>query len=143
MIEPPEPTNLLRSALLREETPNKSEYEEYRMNLELALNRAERLERITFHVCWISLLLAFGLMFVGGSRIFGSFDPYEETANPLSVAIGVIYVLACIAFPLSLASLYSRFRPRIRSIKHEITDAKLEKLQQEVERLREQLGERR
>lgn len=141
MIELPEPTNSLRAALLREETPNKSEYEEYRMNLELALNRAERLERITFHVCWVSMLLAFGLSFVGGSRIFGSFDPYDDTANPLSIALGVIYVLACIASPLSLASLYSRFRPRIRSMKHEITDAKIEQLQREVERLREQFGE--
>lgn len=141
MVERPEPTNSLGAALLREDTPNKSEYEEYRMNLKLALNRAERRERITFHVCWVSMLLAFGLSFVGGSKILGSFDPYDDTATLLSIALGVIYVLACIAFPLSLASLYSRFRPRIRTVKQEITHAKIDQLQREVEGLRERLGE--
>lgn len=141
MVERPEPTNSLGAALLREDTPDESAYEEYRMHLELALDRAKRLERITFHVCWISMLLAFGLSFVGGSRILGSFDPYDDAATPLSITLGALYVLACIAFPLSLASLYSRFRPRIRSIKQGITDAKIDQLQREVEGMRERLGE--
>lgn len=141
MVELPRQNNSLGAALLREETPDKSEYEEYRMNLELALNRSERFARITFHVCWVSFLTASVLMFVGGTHIVGSFDPYDNTANPLSIALGVIYVLANIAWPLSLASLYSRFRPRIRSVKQEISDTKIDQLQREVERLREQLGE--
>jgi uncharacterized membrane protein len=132
----------LGAALLREETLDKSAYEEYRMNLELALNRAERFEKIVFHICWASLLVALVLMFVGGSQVVGSFDPYDETANPLSITLGIIYVLANIAWPLSLASLYSRFRPRIRSEKQELSDAKIDNLQREVEELREGLGER-
>ncbi len=112
------------------------------MNLELALNRAERFETFAFHICWASLLVAVVLMFVGGSQVVGSFDPYDERANSLSITLGVIYVLVNIAWPLSLASLYSRFRPRIRSVKQEISDAKIDKLQREVEELREQLGER-
>lgn len=136
MAEAPNPQKLFREALLDEENINISEYEEYRMNLELALNRAERFERITFHICWITLLLSFGLMFVGGTQVVGAFDPTDSKANPLSITLGVIYVLACIAWPLSLASLYSRFRPRIRNIKQEISEAKIDDLQREVQQLR-------
>lgn len=141
MAEVPKPNSSLGEGLLREETVNESDYEEYRMNLELALNRAERYERITFHVCWSSLLLAFVLMFVGGSQVVGAFDPFDKDANPLSITLGVVYVLANIAWPLSLAAMYSRFRPRIRDIKHEITESKIDRLQREVEQLRERLGE--
>lgn len=141
MAEVPKTNGSLGEGLLREETVIESEYEEYRMKLELALIRAERSERIVFHVCWISFLLSFALTFVGGSRIVGSFDPYGKTANPLSIALGVLYVLATIAWPLSLASVYSRFRPRIRDIKQEISESKIDQLQHEVEQLREKLGE--
>lgn len=139
MTDKPESTNSLRAALLREETPDKSEYERYRMNLELEINRVERLERATFHVCWISMLLAGGLTFVGGTKLFGSFDPYDDTANPLSISLAVIYVISAIIFSLSLASYYSRFRPRTRALKQENSDAKIEQLQQEIEELRKQL----
>lgn len=142
MLEPGGLKRSLSAALLRAETLDKSKYEEYRMNLELALNRAERFEKIAFHTCWASLLVAVVLSFVGGSKVVGSFDPYDERANPLSITLGIIYVLASIAFPLSLASSYSRFRPRIRSVKQEISDAKIDKLQREVEELRGQLGDR-
>lgn len=112
------------------------------MNLELALSRAERFERITFHTCWASFLVALVLMFVGGSRIAGSFDPYDERANPLSITLGILFVLSNIAWPLSLASVYSRLRPWIRSVKQEVSDAKIDSLQREVEELREQQGQR-
>ena len=141
MAEVPNPKQSFGAELLREETIDESEYQEYRMNLELALNRAERFEKIAFHVCWVSLLLSFGLMFVGGSQIVGAFDPFSKNANPLSIALGIVYVLACIAWPLSLATLYSRFRPRIRNIKQEISESKIDQLQREVEQLRNRLGE--
>jgi hypothetical protein len=110
------------------------------MNLHLVLNRAERRERITFHICWVSMLVAWGLSFVGGLRIIGSFDPYDPTATAFSVATGVIFVLTCIVFPLSLASLYSRFRPRLQRIRQEICDFEIGKLQREIEALRAPCG---
>lgn len=133
--------NSLGAALLREETPDKTKYEEYRMSLELALSRAQRREIIAFHVCWVSMLVAMVLMFVGGSRVVGSFDPYDDTATPLSITLGVIWVLANIAWPLSLASVYSRFRPRIRRLKQDASDAKMDQLERSVEQLRERLDD--
>lgn len=141
MSEVPNRKNSFGDALLREDPINEPDYKEYRMNLELALNRAERFERITFHVCWVTFLLSWCLAFVGGTKVVGGFDPYDQNATPLSIALGVVYVITCIAWPLSLASLYSRFRPRIREIKEEINTSKIDQLQQEVEQLREKLGE--
>ena len=140
MTTSPTPPSPLRAALLREETLDESKYEEYRMNLHLALNRAERRERITFHICWVSMLVAWGLSLVGGLRIIGSFDPYDPTATAFSVATGVIFVLACIVFPLSLASLHSRFRPRIHRIRQEIGTVKTGKLQRQIKTLQAPLG---
>lgn len=127
----------LRTALLQAEPFNQSDYEEYRMNLELALTRAERLERTTFHVCWVALALACILTFVGGTEVVGAFDPYSDNATPLSIGLGVIYVTANITWLLALASHYSRFGPRIRRVKQEIMAAQIEQLRHEVERLRE------
>jgi len=110
------------------------------MNLHLALKRAERGERIAFHICWVSMLLAWGLSLVGGLRIIGSFDPYDPAATLLSVATGLVFVLACIVFPLSLASLYSRFRPRLQRIRQEISDVEIGKLQREIKALRAPCG---
>jgi len=128
--------NLLRAGLLREEALDESRYEEYRMNLDLELNRTERRERMTFHICWVSLLLAWGLSLLGGLRVIGSFDPYDKTATALSIATGAAYVLACIVFPLSLAALYSRFRPRLQRIQQLIGDAETGKNKRENEALR-------
>ena len=111
------------------------------MSLELALSRAQRRETIAFHVCWVSMLVAMVLMFVGGSRVVGSFDPYDVTATPWSMALAVIWVLANIAWPLSLASVYSRFRPRIRRLKQDASDAKMDQLERSVEQLRERLDD--
>lgn len=148
MVEDPNRRSSLGDGLLREETIDESRYKEYRMNLELALNRAERFERITFHVCWIALLWGIVLMFVGGTQVVGAFDPTDSRANPLSITLGVVYVVANITWPLALASLYSRFRPRIRNLKQQISDTKIDRLedkidqlQRELEQLRGRLGE--
>ena len=135
----PEPS--LGAALLQAETSNQSAYEEYRMKLELALTRAERFERTTYHVCWVSLTLACVLTFVGGTQVAGSFDPSQDNATPLSIGLGIVYVLANITWPLALASYYSRFRPKIRTMKHELLASQLDQLQQEVEKLRGSRGE--
>ena len=58
MTEQNKPAGTLRDALLQEEPPNPSEYEEYRMNLETALNQAQRQAKIAFHTCWVAFLQA-------------------------------------------------------------------------------------
>ena len=141
MTEPPNPKRTLGERLLSEEIPDQSQYEEYRMNLEQALQRTRKYEQITVHVCWITFLLGFLLMIVGGSQAVGPFDPTDADANPLSITLGVIYVLCMITWPLSLAVGFSRFRPRIKDLREEIRDAKLDQLEQEVRQLREKLEE--
>lgn len=131
----------LRTALLQAEPFNQSDYEEYRMNLKLALTRAERWERTTFHVCWVALALTCILMFVGGTEVVGAFDPYSDNANPLSIGLGVVFVIANITWLLALASHYSRFGPRIRRVKQEIMATQIEQLRHEVERLRGPKGD--
>ena len=106
------------------------------MNLESALDRAERNERLIYHACWISMLIAAALMFVGGSRILGSFDPWDDRANPFSIALGVVYVLASVIAALTFASYYSRMRPTSRRAKEELRDAELAELRREIADLR-------
>lgn len=125
-----------RDQLLDAEQVHETRYEEHRMNLEFALNRAERNERNTGYVCAIAFVVSFVLMFVGGSQVLGAFDPYDKDANALSVTLGAIYVLASVTWPIALAVGFSRLRPRIANLKQEITDAKIESLQLEVSKLR-------
>lgn len=136
MDEIKDPKGSLGAALIRQDRPSESDYEEYRMELETALKRAERRGRLAFHICWSSMLVAIGLSLVGASRVFGSFDPFDRSANLLTLVLGVIYVLACIAFPLSLASWYSRFRPRGHVIRQQIAEAKIDQLGRDIEAAR-------
>ena len=132
----------LRESLLEIDSVEPAAYEEYRMNLEHALRRTKRFDRIAFHAFWISFFLAFLLMFAGGNRTFGSFDPWSTSANPLSITLGVIYVVANIIWPLAIAASLSRFQPRIRKLRQQTSDAKIDQLQHEVAELRRQLQRR-
>lgn len=144
MADRPEPADSRRDQLLRcEETIHSPRYEEYRMNLQTALSRAERNERWTFNLGWISFLLALILMFVGGSKVVGAFDPTDTRANPLSITLGIIYFLANITWPLALASHYSRFRPIRLELKGKLRDAEIADLKHEVAELRRQLEQRK
>ena len=112
------------------------EYERYRENLKLALARAEFRERMAYLVCLASGVISFSLMFVGGSRIFGSFDPWDRSATPISITLGVTYVVASIVFWVLLASYYSRFRPSTRRAQETIRDEQVKKLERSVEELK-------
>ena len=113
------------------------------MQLEQKLDRARLWERRTFWVVVVSLVLAFGLLPVSASKLFGPADPTETGANWLSVLIGVIQVGATIVFWLGLASYYSRFRPAVQRVSDQLRDqtmlevlSELRDLRREVESLK-------
>lgn len=110
------------------------------MKLEQALTAAERREKLARRLVLASCLVNVGLMFVGGLHLFGSFDPWSKDATVVSVTLGIIYVLAAVIFPISLASYYSRFRPKVREAKEDLRDASLLALQSELSELRKQVS---
>ena len=127
--------------LLQQDQPfSESQYKEYRMKLEDALTAAQRRERLVGHAAWVSFLVAGVLMFFGGSRVVGSFDPWSRDATVLSVTLGAVYCIAMIIWPLAIASYFSRFRPRVRDIKEQIRDTAILALQCEIADLRKQIG---
>ena len=129
------------SRLLRQdEPPTDAEYREYRRRLEDALAAAERRVRVTGYVVVGSCVVSLTLMFVGGSKVLGDFDPWSRDATAWSVAAGVVYVLATGLFFLSLASYCSRFRPRVRDAKDQLRDTAILGLQRQLRELREQAG---
>jgi hypothetical protein len=134
-------TTHFAARLLQQDPPlNDLAYKEYRMKLENALTTAERREKLAGRVAGVSFVVGLILMFVGGSGVFGSFDPGSTDATILSVTLGVIYWIAVVAGSVGLASYYSRFRPRIREIKEQIRDANILALQCEITELRKQIG---
>ncbi|HLA85787.1 MAG: hypothetical protein A2V98_11400 [Planctomycetes bacterium RBG_16_64_12] len=127
--------------LLQQDQPfSESQYKEYRMKLEDALTTAQRRERLVGHAAWVSFLIAFVLMFVGGSKVAGDFDPSSRDATIFSVTLGVIYCIAAVTWPLAMASYFSRFRPRVRDLKEQIRDTAILALQCEIADLRKQIG---
>jgi hypothetical protein len=128
--------------LLKQDKPLKeSDYKEYRMRLEDSLNRAERNERLVGRIVIICFVLAFVLMFVGGSQVLGSFDPWDNDATIFSVTLGVVYVVALVAAWVGLASYFSRFRPRTREAKENIRDAHMLDLERQIQVLRSEIKE--
>ena len=113
------------------------------MQLEQLLVRAERHEQRAKWVVVVAFFLGMALMFVGGSRVVGSFDPTDKEANPLSIVLGVIYALAVVTWPIALASYYSRFRPNTRRARERLMENTLQELQQEVRELRARLDQRK
>ncbi|MFO0821418.1 MAG: hypothetical protein U1A77_25975 [Pirellulales bacterium] len=119
------------------------QYVEYRQKLTRALDAARRSERIAYWICAVTGPISMVLMFVGGSRVVGSFDPWDKDATPWSMGLGVIYVASSIVFWVGLASFYSRFRPRTRAAEENLREshwmqmaAQLTSLQKDVELLK-------
>ncbi|MGE0607809.1 MAG: hypothetical protein AB7O62_12015 [Pirellulales bacterium] len=110
------------------------------MKLESALTTAERRTKLVGLIAVFAFAISLILMFVGGSRLVGAFDPWSKDATPLSVALGTIYVLAAVTWPLALATYFSRFRPRVRDIKDQIRDAHILALRGEISELRQQVA---
>jgi len=134
-------SNGFATQLLQQDNPlTDSAYKEYRMKLEQALTVAERREKLTGRIAAVSLVIGVILMFAAGTKVIGSFDPGDPEATITSVALGVVYWLAIVAGLISLASYYSRFRPRIRDLKDQIRDNNILALQYEIAELRKQVG---
>jgi hypothetical protein len=126
--------------VLQQEPLDPSEYKEYRMKLENALATAERREKLAGRVALTAFAVNCVLMFVGGSKVFGDFDPWSRDATIWSVTLGVIYCTAAVTWPLALAIGFSRFRPRVREIKEQIRDTSILALQSEIAELRKQIS---
>ncbi len=109
------------------------------MKLEHALTVAERREKWTYYTAIITGILAMVLMFVGGTRIVGDFDPWDRNATVLSVTLGVIYCICAALCPLAIASYYSRFRPAVRNVKEQLREASIQSLHDEIADLRKQV----
>lgn len=126
------------SRLLQQDEPlNETQYQKYRAKLENALRAAERRLKVTGWVVVVSGVTSFTLMFVGGSKLLGDFDPWSKEANVASVAAGVVFLLATVVFYVSLASYYSRFRPTIKDAKERLRDASILDLQRQIRELHE------
>lgn len=142
--------NLLASSLVAQDAiVNSDQYRDYRENLTRALATALHRERIAYWVCAVSGVLSFGLTFVGGSGVVGSFDPYSKDATFLSITLAVTCVVSSIAFWLLLASFFSRFRPMTRQAREDLRDLQLlqlatqvHALQKDVASLKEQTKDR-
>lgn len=126
--------------LAQDQSLTDSDYKEHRMKLDHALTIAERREKLTVRVAGTSFVLGIILMFVGGTKVFGEFDPWSKEATILSVTLGVIYAISTIAWPIALAVGFSRYRPRIRELKEQIRDTSLLALHGEIAELRKQIG---
>src|SRR6056297_1344471 len=85
------PKSLTENLIAQASLISTPEYEEYRMNLRQKLLTSKRNAKLAFHVCWVSFFLSIVLMFVGGTKVVGAFDPYEADANFLSVTLGSLY----------------------------------------------------
>lgn len=140
MFNPRHDEDFASILLKQDETLSDSQYKDYRMNLEKALSAAERKEKLTGHVAAASFAVALILMFIGGSRILGAFDPWSKDANPLSVTLGVIYCLASVTWPLALAVGFARYRPAVGTAKERIRDAMILDLQREIRDLRRRIA---
>lgn len=121
-------------------------YDEYRAKLARTIEAAQGRERLAFWVCTVSGVLSFLLLFVGGSKVTGSFDPWSKNATVLSVTLGAIFVVSSVLFWVLLASYYSRFRPLTRQAQENLRDiqqlqlaARIEELQAELAQLKERL----
>ncbi len=134
-------TGRFAAQLLQQDEPlSDSQYKEYRMKFENALTTAERREKLAHRVVIVSCVATFTLMFVGGSKLFGSFVPSEKDANIVSLTLSAIFVLSAVLFPLSLASYYSRFRPRVRESKEQLRDATILDVKREICKIRKQIA---
>ena len=133
--------NSFSSRLLAQDASNSdAQYQEYREKLARALNAARRSERIAYWICAVTGPVSFALMFVGGSKALGSFDPWDKSATPLSIGLAAIFLASSIVFWVLLASFYSRFRPRTRAAEDRLRDAQLLQLTSQLADLRKEVA---
>jgi hypothetical protein len=126
------------SELLRQDEPlSDSEYQEYRGKLENALMTTARREKRAGRFLIASLVISFTLMFVGGSKLLGSFDPWSKDATFVSAALGLVFSLAIAIFLLSACTYFWWFQPGVKDAKERLRDANILDLQRQIRELRE------
>ena len=140
MTDSPDPRAFASQLLRQDGGWDDREYRAYRARLERALAGAERRERVVFLVCSASCVAMVTLMFVGGTGVLGEFDPWSKGATAWSVAAAVAYVLSTAVFFLSIASYYSRFRPRSKRAREQLREASILELQGQLREMRNQIG---
>lgn len=142
MTEPHPPDSLASRLLQQEDSLNPQRYQEHRMQLEQQLVRAERNVQITKWVVVVALLLCVTSMYIAGSRVLGSPDPFEREATALGVFFGALHIIAAIVLYLGLASYFSRFTPRVRRLREDLQNESIRELRREVAELRQMLAKR-
>ncbi len=143
MVPNDPPTPLAERLLDQEPLPAAADFAEYREQLQQAIDRYEWRKQLVGRVAVVAAVVALVLMFVGGSRVAGSFDPTDDRATPLSIALATIYVIAAVTAPLAIASYYSRFGPRVREAKEQLRDETIRDLQHELAELRREVAKTR
>lgn len=136
MADAPTPGSFAARLLDQDPPPDAAAYAAYRAAVDAALARAGRRQQWAGRVVVASLVISLALMFVGGSGVIGDFDPYAKGATPLSIAAGVVYVLATGTFFVSLASYYSRFRPGVRAAEERARDLAILDLRRQLAEIR-------
>lgn len=137
------PTPLAERLLDQEPLPAAADFAAYREKLQQAIAKYEWRKQLVGRVAVVAMVVALGLMFVGGSQVVGSFDPTDDRATPLSIALATLYVIAAITAPLAIASYYSRLGPRLREAKERLRDETLHELQHEIAKLRQEVAKTR
>ncbi|MBL8851129.1 MAG: hypothetical protein JNG89_15725 [Planctomycetaceae bacterium] len=136
----PHDADSFASRLLRQEDSLKPErYQEHRMQLEQQLARAERNVEITKWVVVAALLASVVGMYVAGSRVLGSPDPFDKDATALAVFFGALNIIGVIVLYLGLASYFSRFTPRVRRLREDLQNESIRELRRDVAELRQLL----
>ncbi|QDU40920.1 hypothetical protein Mal4_52830 [Maioricimonas rarisocia] len=110
------------------------------MKLESELNRSSEKEVRVRRLCFVMILAATVLMFLGGTEVLGSFDPFDPTANPLSVALGVVHVICAVAAPMLVAYYYARLRPATRSLRDDLLQHSIREVRHELHEVRNELS---
>lgn len=143
MTKSHDPNSFASQLLRQDEALSDSQYQDYRRKLEQALLRAQRRERLAYWISVTSGVIWFGLLLtiMFFRRSIGDLDPWSKNANVWSVAVGLAYVVSVVAFFLSLASYYSRFRPGTREAKERLRDASILELQRQIGQLRQQVAD--
>ena len=126
------------SELLRQDEPlSDSEYQKYRRDLETALATTARREKLARRFVIASCVITFTLMFVGGSKLVGDFDPWSKDATIVSTALGLVYSLAIVIFLLSSVIYFWWYQPKVKDAKERLRDANILDLQRQIRELRE------
>jgi hypothetical protein len=126
------------SELLRQDEPlSDSEYQTYRGKLENALATTARREKLTRRFVVASCVITFALMFVGGSKVVGDFDPWSKDATFVSMTLGLVFSLAIATFLLSSVTYFWWYQPKVKDAKERLRDANLLDLQRQIRELRE------